>query len=298
MTVPELLELYGMTLRLRGFHPRTIRCNSFECRSFFQFAGELSAADVREEHLLAYLEHLKGRYQERTARDKLRKVIAVLRWAARQGHILLDPARELRLPLLATALVPVLTRSEVEAMLLQPDATTAVGLRDLTLLETLYGTGMRVGEVAPLNVPDLSLSSCRFQVARSKGGSFRVVAFGDHLADVLQRYLEESRPQMVRKHVTTALFLSHRKGKRLGAHGICDVVREAARQAGIQKRVTTHSLRHSFATHLLVSGATLHEVRLLLGHQWTQSSDHYTHLLPLDVAQAVRKCHPRGRKKS
>ena len=297
MTPTEFLERYRDFHRARGFHPRTLRCNTFETASFFRFLGRSSVVEISEEHLLHYLNTLKNGYVERTARDKFRKLLAVLRWAARQGFLFSDPTRELGLRRVPEPLIAALTLGEVEAMLALPNPTTPGGLRDLALLEILYGTGLRLCEMHPLNLEDISFDPAQIRVSRSKGGSFRVVPFGPHLASILQRYLDEARPLLERRLKTRALLLSN-KGQRLGRDMTLRTLRELAQAAGISKKVTTHSFRRAFATHLLQAGASLPQVKGLLGHAVTRSTERYTGLLAIDLAKEIRRCHPRGRKKS
>lgn len=296
MTPDELELRYREHHQALGFHRRTLHCNKREFLGLFRSLGLTDVHLLHAEHLKAFQAMLRSSYSEATAQDKLRRALAVLRWAVRKGILFWDPTRELSHPKLPEKLPCLLTPPEAEAILNVPEGTGAKGLRDQAVLETLYGTGLRIGELHSLNLDDVCSSQIR--IRKSKGGSFRVVPCGPHLAEVHRAYLDQSRRQLAKPAGKENAFFLSNTGTRLGQTAIRKTVQHYGRLAGVNKKITAHSWRHAFATHLLLNGASLHQVQLLLGHAHPQSTERYTRLLPLDVAIAVRRYHPRGRMKS
>mgnify|MGYP003616824304 FL=1 len=264
----ELAERYRKHFKERNFHQRTIHCNS---REFLAMAAFLEG-QFSEDGILNYRQELAKRYQERSAHDKLRKAMTVFRWLVKQG-LMIPVTVELRAP--KPALIEVLTVQEAAAMLAQLDGP------ELVLLETLYGSGLRIGELKGLTKADVSFDPPQLRIGLAKGGSGRVVPLGNRLAGILRAYLDELQ--------CSSLFDG------LDANG---VLSKAAKAAGVTKKITPHSCRHAFATHLLLNGASLIAVSKLLGHRNLHSTDRYNHLQQLDLAAEIRRCHPRGRRKS
>lgn len=186
-----------------------------------------------------------------------------------------------------------LGREEVQRLLGQPKPTTALGVRDQAMIEILYATGIRVSELVSLPTHQINLEG-NYLTVKGKGAKVRVVPFGKWAREKLLRYLSEARPKFLKGRASPFLFLT-RSGKALTRQGFWKSLRHYALAAGIEKRVTPHTLRHSFATHLLEGGADLRSVQTMLGHADISTTQIYTHLRPTHLKEVHRKYHPRER---
>ena len=216
------------------------------------------------------------------------------RFALREGWTSVDAAREVRPPVPARRLPKAISVSQVEALLAAPDADTALGLRDRALLELLYGTGARISEAIGLDVDDLDLDSGGVRLD-GKGGKQRVVPVGSYARAAVDAYLVRARPQLAATgRGTPALFLNARGG-RLSRQSAWTVLQAAVDKAGLTVDVSPHTLRHSFATHLLDGGADVRVVQELLGHASVTTTQVYT-LVTVDRLREVwASTHPRAR---
>ncbi len=211
---------------------------------------------------------------------------------ARRGVVPTDPASLLGSPKQGRHLPRVLRVDEVERLLAVPDTTTAVGLRNRALLEVLYASGARVSEVTGLDLRALDL---RLNLVRlhGKGGKERIVPVGEPAVDALEAYLRDGRPALAAEPATDAVFLNQR-GDRFGPRDARSTVTRAGREAGLG-HVTPHTLRHSFATHLLEAGADMRLVQELLGHASLATTQRYTHLSRGRLREIHATTHPRAR---
>jgi site-specific recombinase XerD len=250
-----------------------------------------------EELELTTLRRYLASLQERGyARSTLARRASTLRtWfalLARRGRIERDPAVLLATPKQGRHLPRVLRVDEVEALLRTCDLDDPVGLRDLALLELLYASGARVAEVTGLDLDALDLPQQLVQLD-GKGGKQRLVPLGDPAADAVRAYLGAGRPQLVAQHAGAAVFVGARGG-RLGTRDARTVVERRARLAGIG-HVTPHTLRHTYATHLVEHGADVRQVQELLGHSSLATTQRYTHLSRGRLREVHLAAHPRAR---
>jgi len=217
------------------------------------------------------------------------------RWLAGRRVVLFDPAEHLALRDRTQPLPKaVLTEAEVRALLSSP-GRDVLGLRDRAILETLYSTGLRRAELGALDLYDLDPAGGVVRVRRGKGGRDRVVPIGGHALEAIRRYLQEARPELVRRPKEPALFLAAITHQRLSVKTLNLLVRKHAETAGIEKRVTPHVLRHTCATHLLRGGADLRHVQAILGHASVATTQIYTRVEVSDLAVVHRRHHPRRR---
>ena len=215
------------------------------------------------------------------------------RFLVQSGVVRRNPTRELESPRSWMRLPTVLQVDQVHRLLeAVKEGDSRYPVRDEALLELMYATGLRVGEVTSLQLdsvrPDLGILRCF-----GKGSKERIVPVTRRALDAIARYLETERPRQVRRHETACLFVS-RAGKPLGREVVAAMLRKYALLAGLPVKVTPHTLRHSFATHLLRGGADLRVVQELLGHAKVETTEIYTHLNSTDLKAAHRKFHPRG----
>lgn len=197
--------------------------------------------------------------------------------------ILRSPKRDSRLP-------DFLTPKEVERLLAAPDVSEWAGVRDVAILEMLYGAGLRVGELSGLNIDDLHLPS-GLVLVRGKGKKERLVPMGRCAAKAVRDYLDRPAPE---RRDPNALFLNSTHGTRLTSRSVRRMVSKYALKAGLDPRTHPHSLRHSFATHMLTNGADLRAVQELLGHENLSTTQIYTHVSQEHLREAYEKAHPRA----
>ena len=207
---------------------------------------------------------------------KLSAVRSLYRYLVREKQIDESPMLLVPAPKGRRMLPTVLTIEEIERLLEAPDGTSAPGIRDRCLFEVLYATGLRVSELLSLRLEQIDWSRRSIQVM-GKGSKERIVLIGDVALDALERYVHEARPQLERAGPQEALFLSH-LGTALSVRGFHAVLQKHLAGAGITRKVTPHTVRHSFATHLLEGGADLRTVQELLGHASVSTTQVYTHV--------------------
>lgn len=204
-----------------------------------------------------------------------------------------DPMIQIETPKQTKALPKVLHLEEVEQLLAAPDPNTVLGLRDRAMLEVLYATGLRVSELIHLKLDDLHLQMGFIQTI-GKGDKERIIPLGHTATDALTSYLEDGRPKLRKtKYRNDYVFLNHH-GAGLTRQGFWKLLKQLAQKAGIDKPITPHTLRHSFATHLLENGADLRAVQELLGHADISTTQIYTHVTKLRLQDVYKKYHPRA----
>jgi integrase/recombinase XerC len=248
--------------------------------------GEIDHLAIR-----SYLADLQERQLSRsTVLRKLSTLRSFFRYLSRRGYLDTDPTSALATPKVRRKLPEFLELSEVEALLSAPDTKTVVGLRDQAILELLYSTGMRVGELSALNLPDMDRQNALVKV-RGKGKKERILPVGRPAMIALDNYL--ARRYELISRPSQAIFLSQR-GNRPDAKSIRRRIEKYARDAGIKKNITPHTLRHTFATHMLNAGADLRSVQELLGHASLSTTQIYTHVTADRLKQVYEKAHPRA----
>jgi integrase/recombinase XerD len=233
-------------------------------------------------------------YRATSVARTLSSVRSFHRFLVREGVTDRDPAAGVAQPKLPRALPHPLTVDEVRAMLEAPDPTTPAGLRDRAILELLYGSGLRVSELTGLDVDDVDLEVGSVRVL-GKGGKEREVPVGRYGREAIETYLVASRPAFATGRGRGALFLNQRGG-RLSRQSCDRLVRAAARTAGIDRDVSCHTLRHSFATHLLEGGADVRVVQELLGHASVATTQIYTLITREHLREVYYASHPRARR--
>lgn len=279
----------------QGLASRSIDAYRQDLSDFTQFLvarGARSPARVQHAAITVYLINL--RRQGRAASTVKRRTAAIrsfYKYLQREGVLAHDPTLDLASPRLPRRLPRILTVIEVEKLLAAPNPSLREGVRDKALLELMYATGLRVSETVGLDLSDLDLAH---EVVRciGKGNKERLVPLGSQAVRALREYLGKARPQLARRHSTQALFVS-RLGGRFSRQGCWKLIRRYARRSGITTRVTPHTLRHSFATHLLEGGADLRAVQEMLGHATISMTQVYTHLTRERLRDVYTQSHPR-----
>ena len=249
-----------------------------------------------ESDLNAYFAASHAATKASTANRRLTVFKRYFRWALRERLITSDPTLKLRAARQALRVPKTLTEPQVEALLAAPDLGDALGVRDRTMLELMYASGLRVSELVTLKVLNLSLADNVLRVL-GKGNKERLVPFGEVASLWLTRYLKVARPELLAGQLTQDLFVSTRganAGSAMSRVMFWMIVKKYARQAGITAPLSPHTLRHAFATHLLNHGADLRAVQMLLGHADISTTTIYTHVARERLKTLHAQHHPRG----
>lgn len=278
-----------------GLSPHTLLAYRRDLLPFHRYveAKKRTLSRLDGEVVVQYLMH--RRRQGASPSTVARNLVAIrmlLRFLTSEGRIRENPAADLESPRMWRRLPEVLRPEEVERLLAAPDPTKPKGLRDRALLEALYATGARISEALGLTMDSVNLE-VGFLRVRGKGGKERLVPLGRKAKEAIARYLARVRPKLADRRGSEHLFLT-KGGRPLDRVNAFLLVRKYCRQAGIKRRVSPHSLRHSFATHLLEGGADMRAVQELLGHASISSTQIYTHVEQARVKELHRKFHPRG----
>lgn len=292
-------------LETLGTSPRTVDNYAGELRPFFEFlegSGLEGLAGLTRDLVEEYRTHLfyaksRGRSLAlSTQRVRLQAVKRFVRFLARDSWLLLDVGSSVELPRAPRTLPRViLTEDEVARLMDAPDLAEPLGVRDRTILEVLYGTGIRNAECGSLALEDLDAGRKVLHVRHGKGARARVVPVGEEALAWLEEYLARVRPGLAPTPDPARLFLSCR-GRALHRTDLAQMVARHARQAGLTKAVTPHVLRHSCATHMLRRGAGLRHLQVLLGHTSSDTTQRYTRVELSDLRGVLRRCHPRERR--
>jgi integrase/recombinase XerD len=249
---------------------------------------------LMKEHLRAYLREQRTR--RKLAPASMKVIVVALRhffgYLKREGIIGHDLSAALDLPKLDRLLPEMLSEAEVDQLLATPFQDNAFGLRDRALLEVLYASGLRASEITGLRLENFLRDDKLLRVI-GKGNRERVVPVGEKAIAALEAWLTRGRPQWVKASTGGEVFLGEH-GRRLTTVRIWQIVRDAAKLAGIEKRIWPHLLRHSFATHLLSHGADLRAIQEMLGHASLATTQVYTHVDQARLKQIHRQFHPRG----
>ena len=293
------LEDYIHFLKVeRQLAENTITSYSRDLNDYIEFIGgaNLETIDaVTRQTILTYLQLMNE--QGKSARTVSRHISSIRsfhQFLLREKVTTNDPTVHLELPKIEQKLPRVLSMEEVDKLIAAPDQSKPQGTRDNALLEILYGTGMRVSELIDLDLDDIHLSMGFVRVF-GKGGKERIVPLGNKAIESCTRYVNEARPKFVEKKQGThdALFVNMRGG-RLTRQGCWKLLKGHAMSAKLQKKLTPHILRHSFATHLIENGADLRAVQEMLGHADISTTQIYTHVSRARLKEVYVKFHPRA----
>jgi len=272
------LESYGRDLRQFG--------------QFLQEKNRHSYLDVNKTTVITYLLYLqkKGRATSTISRN-LASIRALYQYLLNNGLIENDPTLNLESPKSEKKLPCILSLSEVERLINQPDENNTMGSRDKAMLELLYATGIRVSELVRLNIDDLNLD-LDFIKCIGNNDKERIIPIGSMAKKAILRYSTEYRNRLI-KDEENALFVNY-YGKRLTRQGFWKIIKRYTKEAKINKKITPHTLRHSFATHLIQNGADLKSVQEMLGHSDISTTQIYMQLTKNKIKDVYNKSHPRA----
>ncbi|MHC5012052.1 MAG: tyrosine recombinase XerC [Planctomycetota bacterium] len=295
-TLWQDLEAYLHYLEVvRNLSPHTLRAYDADLRQTILGLESAGLRRTRDVDLLALRACLASLRSKRLAPSTVARRISALRawfrWLGAEGRVKGNPAEGLRMPRQSRRLPRILTPEEVDTLLTAPGGSDWMALRDRALLETLYSTGARVAEAAGLDLGDLDLEEGTARL-RGKGRKQRLAGLGGPCVSSLRAYFQATRREK-RRQDAAPVFLN-RWGTRLSTRSIGRVLRKHLAAAGLPAEIHPHTLRHSFATHLLQRGANLREVQELLGHRNVATTQVYTHLTLDRLVRVYEKAHPRA----
>lgn len=280
----------GLSANTRQAYERDLR---LFCKTL-GFKNSDALVNVSREQITGYMTQLKEKgLAAATIARKLAAIKAFYRFMTAEGYMDANPAEVVEAGTKGIKLPRVLSEDAVVRLLNQPDITTAEGFRDRTMLEVLYATGMRVSELINLTLDRVDLNM-KYIIAFGKGSKERIVPLGSVAAEFLQQYLEKVRPKLTHADRNTNIVFLAFGGHELTRQRFWQIIRGYGRKANINKALTPHILRHSFATHLLDNGADLRSVQELLGHSDISTTQIYTHLTNKRLRDIYAKAHPRA----
>jgi integrase/recombinase XerC len=281
----------------RNVSPYTLRNYRTEIGQFVEYAqahGVASWDQVDKALVRRWLAELRAAdYAPASIARRMSEVRSCCAFLVREGLLERNALASMASPKQPRQQPRVLSYDEVLAMLRMPDLATPQGQRDLAILEIFYGSGIRLGELEQLNLADVDLAQREVRVL-GKGNKERIALFGSVAEATLRLYLQQGRPRLAGDTPNTALFLN-RFGDRLRRVSIIRMLDHYAKQAGIERKVTPHALRHSFATHLVDEGVDIRLIQELLGHESPATTQRYTHVSQARLHEVVRQAHPHGR---
>lgn len=280
----------------KGLSEKTIESYSSDLSKYLEFLKQKGVKDITQADTPMILKHLIALRESGLGSKSCARHLITLRgfykFLAQEKVLEFDPAKLIDLPKSGLKLPDVLSVSEVNLLLNIPDINTPLGKRNSAMLELLYAAGLRVSELVNLKFLDVNLEACFVRVM-GKGSKERIVPFGLYAKNKIDDYVNNSRPLLLKNRISKYLFVA-RAGKPMTRQGFWKLLKQYVKQTKIKKKVTPHSLRHSFASHLLEGGADLRTVQVMLGHVDISSTQIYTHVARDHLRQIHEKYHPRG----
>lgn len=282
-------------MKQQGSSPNTAASYGRDLKKMASYLVAQGIEDCRlvsEAHLRAYQRHLEEEKKSpATVARSLAAIKAFFRFLVCQGEIVQNPAINIKAPRVEKRLPSILTKEEVVKLLKQPDGKSEKSIRDRAMLELLYATGIRVSELIQLQLADVNLSM-DYLLCRQNGRE-RVIPIGKNAKQSLQVYLETARLALVTDPACGLLF-TNLSGHQMSRQGFWKIIKQYGHDAGIQKEITPHTLRHSFAAHLVNNGADLFAVQEMMGYSGLSAAQAYAKMRGVSIRETYEKAHPRG----
>ncbi len=282
--LPDFLDYINLE---RGYSKHTVTNYKRDLDQFFDFIkGRL----IDRDRVSQYMKKMTDEgFAPASIMRKLATLKAFFHYLLAEGKIENDPTADLKLPKIGKRLPKALTMNDVRKLLITPRKS----LRDRAALELLYASGLRASELIGLKLGDINFEAS-FVKCFGKGGKERIVPIGQVAKDVLKKYIETERPQQIKKgKIPESMFLD-RNGTALSRQALWDIIKKYVKKSGLKSKTTTHTLRHSFATHLLENGADLRTVQEMLGHANIATTQIYTAVSRERLKKVYRNAHPRA----
>ncbi len=301
MFLTREIAKYKEYLKAGGYAQETItgyRYNLKRFEVYVESMGLKAVSEINREVIFKYPLYLTGYQPMLSINVRIRSIVVLksfMKYLLKSNQLMANFAADLEIPKQRQVLPKgIMSVKEVMKLLKQPDIKTQRGLRDRSILEVLYGCGLRNKELRSLTINDINFQENILYVNNGKGGKDRVIPFGKAASRYLEAYLQESRPMFLGGESEQALFMSYTKNP-LSSEALNDIVKKYVKQAGIKKKVTPHSIRHTFATHMLKRRASIRHIQVLLGHKSLDTTQKYTQVEISDLKRAYQKYHPRAR---
>ena len=299
--LPDIIEQFTDVIWMEhGLSENTLAAYRTDLKNFVTWLAKKQDVDIQDSLINAdrsvimqFLKYLEE--QKISSRSRARLLSSLRRFYAyllREKKIDVDPVALIDAPKLGRSLPKTLTEDDVESLLMAPDTTTLLGLRDRVLFEVLYATGLRVSELVALELSQVNLQQEVVRVT-GKGNKERLVPLGQEAVSWLAKYLSHVRADLLKGQVSDALFVTTR-GASMTRQAFWYLIKRYAQQANIETTISPHTLRHAFATHLLNHGADLRVVQMLLGHSDLSTTQIYTHVAKARLKSLHESHHPRG----
>jgi integrase/recombinase XerD len=285
----------------QGYSQNTVSAYRNDLGQFLGYLQRLDLArrprgwgNVTRDHIVSYMLEMKEReYASSTVARKVAAVKSFFNFLVEQGHLKKNPANELDSPKVEKHLPSAIPPEDVNRLLAAPQGESPTAYRDRALLESLYATGLRVSELVSLDVSDVDVNVGTVRCI-GKGAKERVLPVYDQALQVIDDYITKGRPGFLKGNSEEQALFLNRRGKRLTRQGLWLIIKRYVDQMDIQTRVTPHTLRHSFATHMLRGGAGLREVQQMLGHANISTTQVYTQVSNEHLREVYDESHPRA----
>lgn len=288
--------LHFLTIE-RGLSLNTRESYERDLMRYFAFVKEQGLTSWQAVDRFVVVKFISQLQTEKKASTTIMRMVSSLRrfhqFLRQERYTDQDPMQHIDSPKKQQRLPQTLSIKEVELLIETPDVTKPLGLRDRAILEVMYATGLRVSELIGLKLGNIHLKMGLLQTI-GKGDKERIVPLGDYAIHWIERYLQEARPLLIKKNPEELFLFVNRNGTGLSRQGIWKNLKQIVREAGINKVVTPHTLRHSFATHLLENGADLRTVQELLGHADISTTQIYTHITKKRMTDVYKEYFPRA----
>lgn len=273
----------------------TVESYGRDIRQYITYLNQAGITDLSAATKTTILSYLMSLQKQGRAASTVSRTLASLRsfyiFMIQSGNAKVDPTSNLEAPHVEKKPPQILSNAEVELLMEQPACADNKGIRDRAMLELLYATGIRVSELISLDLTDVNLPMRFIRCSGAK--KERIVPMGNKAYEALKEYMEKVRGLMIRSEDEKALFVNC-SGMRLSRQGFWKLIKYYQRQAGIEKEITPHTLRHSFAAHLVENGADLHAIQEMMGHADISSTQVYSHLMNSHIKDVYEKAHPRA----
>lgn len=296
----ELLLKLKEDLKIKNYSKTSISSYEFCLNKFFNYLNKNNKLlkELIRKDILDYQLYLKQhKYSLHTIERHMHSLKGFFKYLDKIFYILVNPCDNLILKKIPQRIPVVLTENEVKRILNQPNTSTFIGIRDRAILEVLYSTGIRIGELHNLTIFDIDLSSGFLRVNKGKFSKDRFTPLTKAACAYLKQYIEKVRPRFTKNRIKEKGLFVGQRGKTLQTVLISKLIRDHTNSARIKKRVTAHTFRHTCATHLLDNEVDIFKIQKLLGHSRASTTQIYTKVSPRQIKQAHRKHHPRERDK-
>lgn len=293
----QLLDSFIAYLAVeKGLSKNTLESYGRDVGKFIAFIHEknISSVDaIKYDDILDFLSHFKKQgFSDTTTVRTIVSIKQFFKYLQLEKIIKEDPSSQIQTPKMKKSIPGVISLEDVEKILAAPDESTPEGIRDLAMLEVLYATGIRVSELIGLKLNEVNFEM-GFVIVYGKGSKERIVPIGEKAQEKLKAYMENSRPALLKSKEAKELFVT-RRGGGMTRQGFWKLIKTYALKSGITKDISPHTLRHSFATHLLERGADLRTIQIMLGHSDISTTQIYTHVESERLREIHKKYHPRS----